>query len=129
MDYVWCGDELVPGVAAGVQNGAVGVPDLMCECVSAEILPDEFDRVQLGRVGRQDQQCDIGWHDQLWRAVPAGTVDHQQGDGASAHAHTDFGEILVHNVNVDGWHDQGSAGAARRANGAKHIGPIKATVA
>ncbi len=44
-------DELVPGVAADVEDGVVVIEDAVREPVLAEVLPDALDRVQFGRSG------------------------------------------------------------------------------
>src|SRR6476620_7785790 len=54
--------KLVPGFAAGIDDGLVASPELMTEPVLAHVFPDILDRVQLGRIGRQGQQHDIVGH-------------------------------------------------------------------
>ena len=61
---LWLSEEAVPGVAAGLDDGGVVLPNLEAEPVLAEILPDVLDGVELRAVGRQWQQDDVGWHDQ-----------------------------------------------------------------
>lgn len=56
------GQEAVPGLTAGLDDGGVVVPDLEAESVLAEILPDVLDRVELGAVGRQRQERNVGGH-------------------------------------------------------------------
>ena len=46
-DRLWLIDELVPGLATGLNDGVVVFEDAVREPVLAEILPDVFDRVQL----------------------------------------------------------------------------------
>jgi hypothetical protein len=83
----------------------------------------------IGRVGRKRHEHDILWHDELWRTVPAGTVEDQQRDGTDADALADFGQMFVHGVDTDYRHDQRGAGAARRADGAEQVGPGEPPVA
>ena len=52
-------DELVPGVAAGVEDGVVVIEDAVREPVLAEVLPDVLDRVQFGRSGRQEEDGEV----------------------------------------------------------------------
>jgi len=61
--------------------------------------------------------------------VSAGTVEDQQSDGAQADALADFRQMLVHGVDVDVRHDQGSAGATGRTDGAKQVRPGEPPVA
>ena len=56
-------------------------------------------------------------------------VEDQQGDGTDADAFADFGQMLVHGVDIDNRHDQGGAGAACRADGAEQVGPGEPPVA
>jgi len=60
--------------------------------------------------------------------VPSSAIDNEQGDRAGADALTDFRQMHAHDVGVDGWHDQGGAGAACGTNRTKQIGPGKAAV-
>ena len=121
--------EGVPGIATGVEDQLVGVPDAVAEKVAAQIVPYVFDRVQLRRVGWKRHEHDILWQDELWRTVPTSTVEDQQGDGTDADAFADFGQMLVHGVDTDDRHDQGGAGAACRADGAEQVGPGEPPVA
>src|ERR1035437_2606748 len=91
----------VPGIATGVEDRLVGVPDAVAEKVAAQIVPYVFDWVQLRRVGWKRHEHDILWQDELWRTVPTSTVEDQQGDGTDADAFADFGQMLVHGVDTD----------------------------
>jgi hypothetical protein len=99
----------------------MGVPDAVAEKVAARILRDVLCRVQLRRVGRKWREHDVVWHDETRRAVPTSTVEDQQGDGPDADALADFGQMFVHGLDADCWHDQPGAGAARRADGAEQL--------
>ena len=48
-DGLRLGDEPVPGLAGGIDDGLVAVKDTVREPVDAHVLPDVLDRVQLGR--------------------------------------------------------------------------------
>lgn len=56
------GDKVVPGLAAGFQDGLVGFIETDGQLVLAQILPDVFDRVQLQSTGRQREQGDVVGH-------------------------------------------------------------------
>src|SRR5471030_2989892 len=60
---VWQAHQAVPGVAACLFNRGVGVPHRVRQLIAAQIRPDVFDRIQLGRVGRQRQHHDVVWHE------------------------------------------------------------------
>ena len=61
----------VPGRAAGVKDVVVGRPESVREEALLEIEPDALDGVQLGRVGRQEDEGEIGWDAQASAGVPA----------------------------------------------------------
>ena len=42
----------------------------------AQVEPDPLDRVELGAVGRQDDEGDAGRHDEVAARMPAGAVEH-----------------------------------------------------
>ena len=75
-------DELVPGIAAVIDDVALRAEDAIGQPVVSDELPDVLDRVQLGAFGRQRQQADVGRHQQSIRQVPAGLVDEQDRMGA-----------------------------------------------
>jgi hypothetical protein len=99
----------------------MGVPDAVAEKVAARLLRDVLCRVQLRRVGWKWREHDVVWYDETRRAVPTNTVEDQQGDGPDADALADFGQMFVHGLDADCWHDQPGAGAARRADGAEQL--------
>ena len=64
-DPLWHDHEGIPGVAAGLDDGVVAGPDPQAELVLAQIFPDVLDRIELGAVGRQGQEADVGGDRQL----------------------------------------------------------------
>ena len=64
-------DEPVPSVAAMVDESVVGGEDAVGQPVVAQELPDVLLRVQLGALGRQLDDGDVGGHVELGRGVPA----------------------------------------------------------
>ncbi len=52
-------DELVPGVAAVIEDFVVGFEDTVEQPVIAHELPDVFGRIELGRAWRQVKQRDV----------------------------------------------------------------------
>ena len=60
-------DELVPSLAAMVDEIVVGFEDAVREPVIAHKLPDVLDRVELGAFWRQSDNGDVGWHDKARR--------------------------------------------------------------
>ena len=74
-------DELVPGIAAVVEDIRVGLEDPVREPVVADELPDVFDWVEFGGSGRQGQESDVIRHLQPLGAMPAGLIEDDDGVG------------------------------------------------
>lgn len=67
-------DEVVPGLAGGVDDGVVVVKDAVGEPVLSEVLPDVFDWVELGGARGQEDQRHVCGQDELLGGVPAGAI-------------------------------------------------------
>ena len=57
-------DELVPSLAAVIDEIIVGFEDAVREPIIAHVLPDVFDRVEFWRFRRQGHDGDVGRHDE-----------------------------------------------------------------
>ena len=75
--------ELVPSLAAAVDDILVGGEHAVRQPVVAQDLLHGLDRVQLRGAGRQRQQRDVGGDDEIVGFVPAGVIQHQHGVGAT----------------------------------------------
>jgi hypothetical protein len=115
-------DELVPGVAAVVDDVVVGLENAVREPVVAHELPDVFHRIEFGTFRRQGDDGDVGRHDETHRHVPACLINQEHGVGAWRDSLGDLGEMQVHRLGVAGGQDQGCALALLRADGAKDVG-------
>ena len=122
-------DELVPCLAAVVDEIVVGFEDAVREPVVAHELPDVFDRVELGAFRRQRDDGDVWWHDEARRQVPAGLIDQEDGVGAGRDGLGDLDQMQVHRLGVAGRQDQGRALALLRADGAEDVGGGGALIA
>jgi hypothetical protein len=60
-------DELVPSVAAVIDEIVVGFEDTVREPVVAHELPDVLDRIEFGAFRRQGDDGDVGRHDETRR--------------------------------------------------------------
>ena len=77
-------DELVPSVAAVVDDILVGIEHSVREPIVAHELPDVFLRVQFGAFCGQRDQRDV-WRDfEAAGEMPAGLVDEQRGMTSAA---------------------------------------------
>lgn len=71
--------ERLPGGAERLDDLVVVVEDPVAEVALAQVEPDAPDRVQPGRAGRQRDECDVPWHLEVVRVVPAGAIENEGG--------------------------------------------------
>ena len=83
-----------------IEDVVVGAEDAIGEPVVADQLPDVFDRVELGRFGRQRDQGDVEGDIELVGEVPAGLVEQQHGMGSRRHRSGDFCQMQRHRSDV-----------------------------
>ena len=121
-DLARYGAEPVPGVAAGGDDGVVGLEDAGVEKVVLEELPQVLDRVELGAVGRQRQERDVVGHAQRPGAMPAGLVEDDHGVGIRGHLGGDLGQVQVHRRGVDIGQDERRGALACRAHRGEEVG-------
>ena len=62
-----------------MKDVVVGRPEPVREKVLLEMEPDALDGVRLGRVGRHEDEGEIGWDAQASAGVPAGAVEDDEG--------------------------------------------------
>ena len=115
-------DELVPSVAAVVDDIVVGFEDAVGEPVVAHKLPDVFHGVELGGFWRQGDDGDVGRHDEARRHVPTCLIDHEDGVGTRRNGLGDLHEVQVHRLGVAGGQDQSRALALLRADRSEDVG-------
>ena len=75
-------DELVPCVAAVIDDIVVRFEDAVREIVVAQELPDILGWIEFRAFGRQRQERDIRWNDELVGHMPASLVEKQHGMSA-----------------------------------------------
>jgi len=133
-DQAVVGREPLPGHLAGVHD-VLQVPKYRVgEPVTAQIVPNPLDRVELGAVRRQRQQGDIAGHHEPLASVPAGSVEDYQGMGKAypresggGNLAADLDQVVVHRRRVADRH-QCCRLARRRADRAKQIGRGEAEI-
>ncbi len=123
------GDELVPGIAAVVEDGTIGGEDPVGEPVVAQELPEVLDRVQLRAFGRQWQEGEVGRHDELVRQVPSRLIEQQHGVRSRRDRLGDLGQVQVHRRAVAARQNEGRPLALPGADGAKNVGRGGALIA
>jgi len=121
-------DELVPCLAAVIDEVVIRFEDAVGEPVVAHKLPDVLDRVELGTFRREGDNGDVGWHDEARRHVPAGLIDQEDGVGTGRDGLGNLREVQVHCLGVAGRQDQGRPLALLRADRAEDVGGSGALV-
>jgi hypothetical protein len=114
-------EELVPGITAMIEDIFIGFEDAVGEPVVAQELPYIFDGIELGALGRQRDEADVGRDDEMAREMPASLIEEKHGMGAGLHLCGDFGEVQIHCLGVAPRQDNGRTFALLWANGAENI--------
>ncbi len=121
-------DELVPCLAAVVDEVVVGFEDAIGEPVVAHELPDVFNRVELGAFRRQGDDGYVGRHDEARRHVPTNLIDNKDGVGSWCDHIRDFRKVQVHRLGVASRQYQGRAVALLWADRTEDVGGSGALV-
>jgi len=91
--------------------------------------PQPLDRIELGRVGWQEDEAEVLGNDEIAGGVPARFVHQHHTMRAGAHGLGEFGEKQVHRRGVEPGQHQCHAGVARRADSADDPGRLVANIA
>lgn len=118
----WLIDELVPCLAAIIDEIVVGFEDTVGEPVVAQELPDVLDRVEFGTFRRQGDNGDVGRHDEACREVPASLINYDDGVGTGCDDLGDLRKVEVHRLGIASRRDHGRALAMLWADSAEDIG-------
>ncbi len=121
-------DELVPSLAAMVEDVVVGLEDPVRQPVVAHELPDVLNRVELGRFGRQRQEGDVGGDRELGGDVPSGLVEQDDGVCAGGDGLRYLRQMQGHGFGVATGQDESGALALGWADGAEDVGRSVALV-
>ena len=78
-------------------------------------MPDPLDWVELGAVGRQDDERDVFRHDEIAAPVPAGAVENQDGMRVGGRGKGEVVEEDVHRAGVDEGQDECRSPVAGRS--------------
>lgn len=122
-------DEAVPGVAAVIEDVALGLEDPIGKPVLAQVLLDILDRIEFRALGRQRQEGDVGRHGELVRAMPSGLIEHQHGVRSRRYCPGDFGQVQVHRCAVAARQDESRALALPGTDRAEDVGRSGALIA
>lgn len=111
-----------------VHDGVVRAEPPVGQPVVAQELPHVLLRVQLGALGGQGHDGDVGWHVEPDRHVPARLIRDQHGMASRCDPCRDGGQVVVHGFRVAPWHDQACGLALLGADRAKDVGRCRALV-
>ena len=114
-------DQLVPCVAAMVDDIVVGLEDPVRQPVVAHELPDVFDRIEFRAFRWQGQQGDVVGDRQIGGEMPSGLIHHEYGMGARCDGARDFLQVQDHGGCVAKRQDQTGPLSQSRADGAEQI--------
>ena len=115
-------DELVPRVAAMVDDIVVGFEGSVGEPVVAQEPPDILGWIEFRAFGRQGHDGDVGGKVELVRHMPAGAVDEESGVRVGSDVLGDLGKVQVHREGVAFGQDEGRALAVFGRDRAENIG-------
>jgi len=121
-------DELVPRLAAMIDDVVVGREDAVGEPVFAHELPDVLDRVEFRAFGRQRDDADVVGHDELVGHVPASLIHQHDRVGTRRDGERYLREMKRHGFGIAEWQDQTSTLAKLGADRAKDIGRFRPLV-
>ena len=116
------GFELVPRVAAMIDEIVFVEKDAVGQPVVTQELPYVLLRVELGALGRQRYDGDVGRHNELGGEMPPGLVKQQSCVAPGGDVGGDGGEVQVHRRDVAPGQDQPDRLALVRTDGAKDVG-------
>ena len=116
-------------MATSVDDGVIVEKHAVGEETLSQEQPDPFDRIEFWAVGWERNRCDIGGHDEVFGAVPAGLVHDEHDMDIRPSAGGGVFEEAIHGLGVYFWHDQREVLARLRADCGKNIGRLKTPVA
>ena len=93
-------DELVPGMAAVIDNVIIGLEDPVRQPVFPHELPDILDRVEFRAFWRQWQQGDVVGNRQLGGEMPSGLIQQEHGVAPRCDGERDLLQMQGHGGGV-----------------------------
>ena len=91
-------------------------------------LKQVLDRIQLRRIGRQEEQRDVVGQIEVMGDMPSGLIEDDDGMGAWRDLGADFGEMQGHGIGVGLGQYQGRSAMGFGAGGGEEIGGFVALV-
>src|SRR3954453_8500854 len=114
--------ELVPRLAAVVEDVWIGGEDAVGDPVLAHVLPDVLGRVQLRRLGRERYKRDVGGDHKSLRLMPARLVHQDKGMRAGGNRLRNLLQVQGHALRGAAGENQAGALARSGADRAEDVG-------
>ena len=111
-----------------VDDVVVGCEDPVRQPVVAHELPDVLDRIELGALGGQCDDADVGGHVEFAGRVPSGLIHQDDGMGPRRDGEGYFGEVQRHGFGVAEGQDEPGSLAKFGADCAEDIGRLRPLV-
>lgn len=92
--------------------------------MAPEIRPDPFHGVEFRTVGRQVQECHVGWNAKALGNVPAGLVQYENHMFVRSDLAADELQMSIHVLCVDGRGKHGRGFARDRVHRCEQVDPI-----
>ena len=127
-DVPWLSDNLVPCLAAVVDDVVVGGKDPLREPVVAHELPDILDRIEFRAFGRERNNADIAGHIQLVGHMPTGLIHQYDSVSAGGDGERYLGQMERHGLGIAEGQHQPRTLAVLRADCAEDIGRFRSLV-
>lgn len=89
----------------------------MREAIVSEMQPSPFDRVEFGRVGRQEDEAEVFGHEEIAGGMPARLVHQHNAVCTGRDGLAELSKKEVHRGGVEPGHHQGDTGVTCRAHG------------
>lgn len=105
-----------------IDDFGVGSEDTVGEPVVAHELPDIFDWIKFGALGRQRDDADVIGHQQRVGRMPTGLIHEQHGMGSWRYGPSDFVKMQVHRFGIAERQDKPCALTQGRADRAEDVG-------
>ena len=114
--------QVIPSLAAGVEDVFVGLEGSVGEVLEVELTPKLFVRVEFWAVGRQEEDGEVIWKAKLLTHVPPGTIHDDDGVFVFLDFGADFFEMQVESLGVCIRQDESSGFVLCRADSSKNVG-------
>jgi hypothetical protein len=110
-------EQPIPGITTGVDDLASSLEHAVRQAIISEMQPQPLDRVEFGRIGRQEDHAEVFGHDEIARGMPAGLVHQHNAMRPWRDGLSEFSKEEVHRGGIEPGHHQSDTGVAGRAYG------------